>query len=52
MSINSPSDDAIKVNNNPVWHKGNIVVAQDQPASGKKSIWLNHPARRKLITGT
>lgn len=48
MSINSPSDDAIKVNNNPVWHKGNIVVAQTQPASGKKSIWLQPSSTQEV----
>lgn len=40
LNINSRAEDAIQINNKSVWHKGNIVVQQNPPASGKQIIWL------------
>ena len=40
LAINSPTDNAIMVNNKPVWHKGNMVIQQDQPPSGRGLLWL------------
>jgi len=40
LNINSKKDNAIQVNNNAVWHKGNLAVQQAQPASGKQTVWI------------
>jgi phage minor structural protein len=40
LTINSPSDDAIKVNNKPILHRGNVLIQQAQPASGNGVLWI------------
>ena len=40
LAINGDTDDAIRVNNNPVLHRGNVVVSSTQPPSGRQTIWL------------
>lgn len=40
LALNSKSDDAIKVNGKAIWSRGNLVVQQAQPASGKQTVWV------------
>lgn len=49
LTINSPTDNAIMVNNKPVWHKGNILVQQDQPASGSGVLWMKPVTTSQVI---
>lgn len=49
LTINSPTDNAIMVNNKPVWHKGNILVQQSQPASGSGVLWMKPVTTSQVI---
>ena len=49
LTINSPTDNAIMVNNKPVWHKGNILVQQNQPASGSGVLWMKPVSTSQVI---
>ena len=49
LTINSPTDNAIMVNNKPVWHKGNILVQQNQPASGSGVLWMKPVTTSQVI---
>jgi hypothetical protein len=40
LAINSKSDNAIMINSNPVWHKGNLVVSKTQPPTGNETVWI------------
>ena len=43
LSISSPNENAIKINNKPVWHRGNILIQDTQPA-GNDIVWLKPSA--------
>lgn len=49
LNINSPSDNAIRINGQPIWHKGNILIQSSQPAAGKGTLWLRPNSTQSLI---
>ncbi len=48
LSVNTKSDEAIMVNDNPVWHRGNMVVQDTRPPSGNRTVWLKPSSTQEL----
>ncbi len=48
LSINSPNDNAIRINGQPIWHRGNILIQQSQPPQGKGTLWLRPNATKTV----